>query len=141
MGGNDLTKKIFNMDSEDSTKIFKKQKDDLKKLAAKLYPKVAENICRFIEDPDEKEKHLNDLRQLSLEHAKLDIEIKVQEDALDHTTKKLKEVKDLIIEQQYNYALEGYRDGRKKSDEEIEEDDNNCKELDKVIKKSLMKTE
>ena len=86
------------MDSEDSTKIFKKQKDDLKKLATKLYPKVAENICQFIEDPDEREEHLNDLRQLGLEHAKLDREIKVQEDALDHTTKKLKEVKDLIIE-------------------------------------------
>ena len=92
------TDKFSDMEYEDSTKIFKKQKDDLKNLATKLYPKVAENICQFIDDPEEREKHLNDLRLLGLEHAKLEIEIKVQEDALDHTTKKLKEVKDLEIE-------------------------------------------
>ena len=63
-----------------------------------MYPKVAENICQFIEDPEEREQHLNDLRQLGLEHAKLEMEIKVQEDALVHTFKKLKEVKDLEIE-------------------------------------------
>ena len=55
------------MDYEDSTKIFKKQKDDLKNLATKLYPKVAENICQFIDDPEEREEHLNDLRLLGLE--------------------------------------------------------------------------
>ena len=36
---------------------------------AENYAVAAENICKYIEDPDEKKEQLNDLRKLSMEHA------------------------------------------------------------------------
>ena len=62
------------------------------------YAVAAENICKYIEDPDEKKEQLNDLRKLTLEHAKLAHEFDLQGKAVSHVTSQLKDIKDLEIE-------------------------------------------
>ena len=66
---------------------------------AENYVVAAENICKYIEDPDEKKQQLNDLRELTMEHAKLAHDFDLQEKAVSHVTHQLKEIKDLEIEQ------------------------------------------
>ena len=66
---------------------------------AENYVVAAENICKYIEDPDEKKEQLDDLRKLTMEHVKLAHEFDIQEKAVDHVTNQLKGIKDLEIEQ------------------------------------------
>ena len=66
--------------------------------AAENHIVAAENICKYIEDTDEKKKHLDDLRELSLEHAKLTKEFDLRCKAVSYVSQKLKEIKDLEIE-------------------------------------------
>ena len=65
---------------------------------AENYAVAAENICKYIEDPEEKKEQLNDLRKLTLEHAQLAHEFDLQEKAVSHTALSLKDIKDLEIE-------------------------------------------
>ena len=58
----------------------------------------AEHICDFIEDPDEREVELNKLRELALEHAKLEEDFDVKKKTLVHVTKKLGQCSDLELE-------------------------------------------
>ena len=69
--------------------------------AAENYMVAAENICKYIEDPKERKKHLDDLRELTLEHAKLSSEFESQSKALVHVTEQLKQIKDLELEIQF----------------------------------------
>lgn len=59
------------------------------------YIKAANYICRYIDDPEEKENQLNDLRILTLEHAKIFKTCK----SMDLVVQKLKEVVDLRIKE------------------------------------------
>ena len=83
------------------------------------YAVAAENICKYIEDPDEKKEQLNDLRKLTLEHAKLAHEFDLQEKAMLHVTSQLKEIKDLEIEKQYEEMVRRYTDDCRKTDQEL----------------------
>merc|ERR1711971_277104 len=65
--------------------IMEKTKQLLESVAEN-YAVAAENICKYIEDPDEKKEQLNDLRKLTLEHAKLAHEFDLQEKAVLHVT-------------------------------------------------------
>ena len=65
---------------------------------AENYAVAAEKICKYIEDPEEKKEQLNDLRKLTMEHAKLAHEFDLQEKAVMHVTSQLKDIKDLEIE-------------------------------------------
>ena len=65
---------------------------------AENYVVAAENICKYIEDPDEKNEQLNELRKLTMEHAKLAHEFDLQGKAVSHVTSQLKDIKDLEIE-------------------------------------------
>ena len=74
--------------------------------AAENYILAAENICKYIEDPDEKKKHLDDLRELTLEHAKLTKKFDLECKAFSYVSQKLKEIKDLEIERvKFTYLL------------------------------------
>ena len=90
------------------------------------YAVAAENICKYIEDPDEKKEQLNDLRKLTLEHAKLAHEFDLQEKAMLHVTSQLKEIKDLEIEKQYEEMVRRYTDDYKKTDQELKIESTNC---------------
>lgn len=105
--------------------------------AAENYMVAAENICKYIEDPKEREKHLDDLRALALEHANASLKLDSQSKALIQVAEQLKEIKDLEVEKQYEMMLKRYLNGNKKSDEEIQNDDKNCQELEETIKKSM----
>ena len=83
------------------------------------YVKAAENICKYIEDPDEKKEQLNDLRKLTMEHAKLAHEFDLQEKAVLRVTSQLKEIKDLEIEKQYEEMVRRYTDDYRKTDQEL----------------------
>ena len=106
---------------------------------AENYAVAAENICKYIEDPDEKKEQLNDLRKLTMEHAKLAHEFDLQEKAVLHVTSQLKEIKDLEIEKQYEEMVRRYTDGYRKSDEDFLES-TNCTELEQVITRCLKTT-
>ena len=86
---------------------------------AENYAVAAENICKYIEDPDEKKEHLNDLRKLTMEHAKLAHEFDLQEKAVLHVTSQLKDIKDLEIEKQYEEMVRRYTDDCRKTDQEL----------------------
>ena len=49
----------------------------------------AAKIIDFIEDPEERESELNKLRELALEHAKLEEDFDVKKKTLLHVTQKL----------------------------------------------------
>ena len=108
--------------------------------AAENYMVAAENICKYIEDPKERKKQLDDLRELTLEHAKLSLQLESKGKAIIHVTEQLKQIKDLEVEKQYKMMLNRYNDGYKKADEEIRTDDKNCQELEETIKKNLNTT-
>ena len=108
--------------------------------AAENYMVAAENICKYIEDPKERKKQLDDLRELTLEHAKLSLQLESKGKAIIHVTEQLKQIKDLEVEKQYKMMLNRYNDGYKKADEEIRMDDKNCQELEETIKKNLNAT-
>ena len=72
---------------------------------AENYAVAAENICKYIEDPDEKKEQLNDLRKLSMEHAQLAHEFDLQEKAVNHVTFQLKDIKDLEIEKVHSHTF------------------------------------
>ena len=86
---------------------------------AENYVVAAENICKYIEDPDEKKEQLNNLRKLTMEHAKLAHEFDLQEKAVLHVTSQLKEIKDLEIEKQYDEMVRRYTDDYRKTDQEL----------------------
>ena len=71
---------------------------------AENYAEAAKNICKYIEDPDEKKEQLNDLRKLTMEHAKLAHEFHLQEMAVMHVTSQLKDIKDLEIEKVIHFS-------------------------------------
>ena len=107
---------------------------------AKNYSVAAENICKFIEDPDEKKEQLNDLRKLTMEHAKLAHEFDLQEKAMLHVTSQLKEIKDLEIEKQYEEMVRRYTDDCRKTDQELKIESTNCTELEEVITRCMKTT-
>ena len=72
---------------------------------AENYAVAAKNICKYIEDPDEKKEQLNDLRKLSMEHAQLAHEFDLQEKAVNHVTFQLKDIKDLEIEKVHSHTF------------------------------------
>ena len=104
------------------------------------YTKAAENICKYIEDPDEKKEQLNDLRKLTMEHAKLAHEFDLQEKAMLHVTSQLKEIKDLEIEKQYEEMVRRYTDDCRKTDQELKIESTNCTELEEVITRCMKTT-
>jgi hypothetical protein len=71
---------------------------------AENYAVAAKNICKYIEDPEEKKEQLNDLRKLTLEHAQLAHEFDIQEKAVSHVTLTLKDIKDLEIEEVIHFS-------------------------------------
>merc|ERR1712062_769681 len=95
----------------------------------------AEHICDFIEDPDEREVELNKLRELALEHAKLEEDFDVKKKTLVHVTQKLDQCSDLELEKTYDIAHEGYKQNR--LDEEYKADSNAYKALEKKIKEKM----
>ena len=58
----------------------------------------AAKIIDFIEDPEEREVELNKLRELALEHAKLEEDFDVKKKTLVHVTQKLDQCSDLELE-------------------------------------------
>ena len=108
--------------------------------AAENYMVAAEKICKYIEDLKEGKKQLDDLRELTVEHAKLSLQLESKGKAIIHVSEQLKQIKDLEVEKQYKMMLNRYNDGYKKADEEIRTDDKNCQELEETIKKNLNAT-
>jgi len=76
--------------------------------AAENYMVAAENICKYIEDPKERKKQLDDLRELTMEHAKLSLQLESKGKAIIHVTEQLKQIKDLEVEKQYKMMLNRY---------------------------------
>ena len=108
--------------------------------AAENYMVAVEKICKYIEDLKEGEKQLDDLRELTVEHAKLSLQLDSKGKAIIHVSEQLKQIKDLEVEKQYKMMLNQYYDGYKRADEDIRTDDKNCQELEETIKKNLNAT-
>ena len=51
-----------------------------------------------VEDPAERDAELNKLRELALEHAKMEEDFDVKKKTVEHVTQKLNQVSDLEIE-------------------------------------------
>ena len=76
---------------------MEKQKEMIDAMG-KYFESAAEQICDFVEDPAERDAELNKLRELALEHAKMEEDFDVKKKTVEHVTQKLNQVSDLEIE-------------------------------------------
>lgn len=63
------------------------------------YESAAEKVCQFIVDPAERTKLLDDLKNLAVEHARLQNHFESQGKALTYVAQKLKESPNMDIEE------------------------------------------
>ena len=92
---------------------------DLLNIATEYNISSSENICKYIEDPNEKKELLNELQRVNLELEKLANEFDLQEKAINHVTNQLKYIKDLEIEKQYEKVLKSYREEKENSENQL----------------------
>lgn len=98
------------------------------------FASAASLICQHIQDPNEVEEKLNELRQIALEHAKLTLEFDNQCRAVNYVSQKLEVDKNVKIDKEYQIFLKSCEEDAK-SDEQIRSNSQSCAALEEAISK------